>query len=632
MSASSLPQELRRKLPSPHGIAIAILEASQSEDTSISDIAELVANDPALSGRLLQLTNSAAMGGAVASIHQAVGRLGMHAVKNLALGFSVVDQHSSGRCAHFPYKKFWSESLLMAHLMRELATAVNLGSADELFTCALLARVGCLGLATAYPVEYAAVLSKPLSDAQLLAQEVSTLGIHHLDISAALLREWGFPELLITPVLLHESPLGFESISVPGMALIARALHVAYCVAKLACTPGTTDLLTCTQLQEFALDLAISTSALDLILQNALTQSMTWAGILQIYLLDFSTLIHQAPSTSGLAPKSESSSTQLRILIVEDDQIIRTLLQTWLKVEVGHSLMSAADGAEALALAQTFMPQIIITDWRMPVMNGLELCRALRQSDWGQDIYVLMLTAANGDDDLVQAFDAGVDDYLTKPLNRKALGARLKAAWRYVHMRETWMRDNERLTRSAAELALSNRRFQLASLTDSLTGIPNRRAGQSVLVQALSAAQRYGVPLCVISIDIDHFKNINDNFGHAAGDEVLHLIGQTLQQAARKEDTVCRWGGEEFFIIAPNISLSEGAIAAERFRQFVEQQTLTLERAVTAVTISLGVACLDLESKSKDQLLIEVDQALYAAKRGGRNRVAVSELGEVRLI
>jgi diguanylate cyclase (GGDEF)-like protein len=285
-----------------------------------------------------------------------------------------------------------------------------------------------------------------------------------------------------------------------------------------------------------------------------------------------------------------------------------------------------------LGLAESFKPQIIITDWRMPVMNGLELCRTLRESEWGQDIYVLMLTAANGDDDLVQAFDAGVDDYLTKPLNRKALGARLKAAWRYVHMRETWMRDNERLARSAAELTQSNRRFQLASLTDALTGIPNRRAGQSVLVQAISAAQRYGVPLCAISIDIDHFKTINDNFGHLVGDEILQRMGQTLLRAARKEDTVCRWGGEEFFVIAPNISLSEGAIAAERYRRFVEQQTLTLSGAMPSVTISLGVACLDLEYRSKDQLLVEADQALYAAKRGGRNRVAISELGIVRLI
>ncbi len=632
MTASILPQKLRRKLPSPHGVAIAILEASQSENTGIDDIAELVANDPALSGRLLQLANAAAMGGGVTSIHQAVGRLGMEAVKNLALGFSVVDQHSSGRCVHFPYRKFWSESLLMAHLMRELAIDVNLGSADELFTCALLARIGCLGLATAYPEEYSALLITPLSDEQLLAQEEALLGIHHLDISAALLREWGFPELLITPVLLHESPRGYDSITVSGMALIARALHVVYCLAKLACTPGTTDLLHCTELQEFAQALSIPSNVLESMLQNALTQSMTWAGILQIYLVDFSALLNLATPEAGVTHYKESSSTQLRILIVEDDPIIRTLLQTWLKVEVGHSLMSAADGAEALAIARSFMPQIIITDWRMPVMNGLDLCKALRQSEWGQSIYVLMLTAADGDDDLVQAFDAGVDDYLTKPLNRKALGARLKAAWRYVHMRETWMRDNDRLTRSAAELALSNRRFQLASLTDALTGIPNRRAGQSVLVQAISAAQRYGVPLCVISIDIDHFKAINDNFGHVVGDEVLHTIGQTLQQAARKEDTVCRWGGEEFFIIAPNISLSEGAIAAERFRKFVEEQTLTLENTVTSVTISLGVACLDLESKSKDQLLIEADQALYAAKRGGRNRVAVSELGEVRLI
>jgi HD-like signal output (HDOD) protein len=243
MTASILPQELRRKLSSPHGVAIAILEASQNENTGISDIADLVANDPALSGRLLQLANAADMSGGVTTIHQAVRRLGMDAVKNLALSFSVVDQHSSGHCVHFPYKKFWSESLVMAHLMRELATAVNVGSVDELFTCALLARIGCLGLATAYPTEYSALLSTPLFDQELLAQEVATFGLHHLDISAALLREWGFPELLISPVLLHESPLGYESIKVPGMALIARALRVAYSVAKLACTPGTTNLV-----------------------------------------------------------------------------------------------------------------------------------------------------------------------------------------------------------------------------------------------------------------------------------------------------------------------------------------------------------------------------------------------------
>jgi diguanylate cyclase (GGDEF)-like protein len=556
----------------------------------------------------------------------------MDAVKNLALGFSVVDQHSSGRCTHFPYKKFWTESLMMGHVMRELATAVHMGSPDELFTCALLARIGCLGLATAYPVEYAAVLSEPLTDAQLLVREVAAVGIHHLDISAALLHEWGVPDVLIEPVLLHESPRGHVALSVPRVALIAHALRVAYCLADRACSPGAIDLLDCEELQEFAAAYGLQPDTLEVLVQNAMTHSMAWAEILKIRLLDFSTIYQPTRTEPEPQRGVAAASTQLRILIVEDDPIVRALLETWLRVEVGHSLKSVADGAEALALAQSFMPQIIITDWRMPVMNGLDLTKALRQSDWGQNIYVLMLTAADDDNDLVQAFDAGVDDYLTKPLNRKALGARLKAAWRYVHMRESWMRDNERLARSASELALSNRRFQLASLTDALTGIPNRRAGQSALVQAISAAQRYGMPLCVISIDIDHFKLINDNHGHLIGDEVLQLIGKTLQQAARKEDTVCRWGGEEFFIVAPNITLSEGAIAAERFRKFVETQTLTMDSAALSVTISLGVACLDLDSKGKDQLLIESDQALYAAKRGGRNRVAVSELGEVRLV
>jgi diguanylate cyclase (GGDEF)-like protein len=632
MTVPTLPHALRQKLPSPHGVAIAILEASQRDSTGIADIAELVASDPALSGRLLQLANAAALGGGVTSVHQAVGRLGLDATKNLALGFSVVDQHSNGRCTHFPYKKFWTQSLLMAHVMRELASAVYMGSADELFTCALLARIGCLGLATAFPVEYAAVLSTGLTEEQLLAREVADLGIHHIDVSAALLSEWGVPELLVGPVLLHETPRGFETVSPPRIALITRALHVAYRVAVMACTPDTADLLACEELQEFGSAYGLQPAALEVLLHNAVSQSVAWADILQIRLLDFSILYHPSHSAPVSDPYPQTATTQLRILIVDDEPIVRTLLETWLKVEGGHSLKSAADGAEALVLAESFLPQIIITDWRMPVMNGLELCKALRRSDWGQNIYVLMLTAADDDNDLVRAFDAGVDDYLNKPLNRKALGARLKAAWRYVHMRDTWMRDNARLARSASELALSNRRFQLASLTDALTGIPNRRAGQGALIQAISSAQRYGIPLCVISIDIDHFKTINDQYGHLVGDEVLQLIGSTLQQAARKEDTVCRWGGEEFFIVAPNISLSEGAIAAERFRKFVENQTLTTERASLSVTISLGVACLDLDSKGKDQLLMESDQALYAAKRGGRNRVAVSELGEVRLV
>ena len=635
MTVSILSPELLRKLPSPHGVAIAILEASQNDSTGINDLAELIANDPALSGRLLQLANSAALGHRVVSIKQAVANLGMNAVKNLALCFSIVDQHSAGRCVPFPYKIFWSESLVMGHLMYELATAANLGPADELFTCALLARIGRLGLATAFAEEYATVLAAQLSDAQLLAEEEASLGIQHLDLSAAMLRQWGFPEPMLAAVLQHESPQGYQSISVPGAAPIAHALRVAYCVARLACTPtstASTDLMKCRELLDFAEAFAIAPSTLEALLNNALNQAMAWSGILQLNVVDFSTLLHRSKPDATPEPGQGASSTQLRILIVEDDPIVRTLLETWLKVEVGHSLLSAANGAEALKLADTFLPQIIITDWRMPVMNGLDLCRALRDSERGQNIYVLMLTAADGDDDLVQAFDAGVDDYLTKPINRKALGARLKAAWRHVQMRETWMRDNQRLVRTGAELALSNRRFQLASMTDALTGIPNRRAGQNVLAQAISAAHRYRVPLCVISIDVDHFKVINDSFGHLAGDEALQLIGQTLQLAARKEDTVCRWGGEEFFIIAPNISLSDGAVAAERLRKFVENQTITLEDASVSVTISLGVACLDLESKNKDQLLIEADQALYAAKHGGRNRVGISELGEVRLI
>jgi diguanylate cyclase (GGDEF)-like protein len=366
----------------------------------------------------------------------------------------------------------------------------------------------------------------------------------------------------------------------------------------------------------------LSASDLAALVDRAVAQSQLWAGLLKIDLLDFAAVL--PPVTATAAPTVHTGS-RLRILIVEDDPIARTLLLTWLKVDGGHRLYTASNGEEAMDLALRYSPQIIITDWRMPVMNGLELCKNLRLSDWGRSIYVLMLTAADEEEDLVTAFEAGVDDYLTKPLKRPALGARLKAAWRYVQLRETWMRDNERLARVAADLELSNRRHQLASLTDTLTGLPNRRAGQSSLTQAISAAQRYGKQLCVISIDIDHFKHINDRYGHGGGDEVLQLIGNTIQHVARVEDTVCRWGGEEFLIVAPNISLEEGIAAAHRFRRFVESLAISVDVHSISVTISLGVACLDVDSKTRDRLLIEADQALYEAKLAGRNRVAVMD-------
>ena len=341
--------------------------------------------------------------------------------------------------------------------------------------------------------------------------------------------------------------------------------------------------------------------------------------------------MHADPRSSGAgtpAPLLETSPA-LRILVVEDDPIARTLLQTWLKVDVGQSLVTAANGEEALRLARRYLPQVIITDWRMPVMDGIAFCKALRQTDWGNSIYVLMLTASSGDEDLVQAFDAGVDDFLGKPLNRQALGARLRAAWRYVHFRESWMRDRQRLEQANERLELSVRQLQLSSLSDALTGLPNRRAGQKAIVQALGWAQRHGLHMCVLCLSIDDLQGFSAVAGQEGCDEVLQSVGVTLQQAARDEDTVCRWGTDEFLIVAPGLSLSEGLAAARRFRTLIAHHRMALEGDTVGATVSVGVACWQSQEVGRAQLLMEVHRALLAAKRAGGDRVACLEGGQV---
>jgi two-component system cell cycle response regulator len=240
-----------------------------------------------------------------------------------------------------------------------------------------------------------------------------------------------------------------------------------------------------------------------------------------------------------------------------------------------------------------------------------------------------MLTSVSEENELYRAFDAGVDDYLVKPVNTRALSARLKAAWRYVRLRDAWEKDHLRLTTAAAELALANRRLQEAASSDHLTGLANRRAGLTVLSQAWSASVRYRQPLSVIMIDIDHFKSINDAHGHAAGDRVLQQLSECLRIAARKEDSVCRWGGEEFLMICPSVLMQECALFAERLRKLVAKIRVQVEGKVIQITISAGVSSWTPDSKHVEQLLGEADVALYNAKNGGRNRIVSFSMKQV---
>jgi diguanylate cyclase (GGDEF)-like protein len=311
---------------------------------------------------------------------------------------------------------------------------------------------------------------------------------------------------------------------------------------------------------------------------------------------------------------------KMRVLLVDDDRAMRMLLQEMLNA-AGHQVTVASNGIEALKILENERPQLIITDWVMPEMDGITLCRELRAKAENRSIYVILMTAYESPGKLLEAFEAGADDYVYKPITPKMFFARLGAAQRVVQLQEDLAADREQLLRYSNELAIANERLLLQALTDSLTGLHNRRFAMERLEQEWALTKRGGRALSCLMVDVDHFKLINDRHGHQVGDEALKRVATVLKKAARTEDVVCRYGGEEFLVICPDTKLADAFQCAERLRLSVEAQTLKLpDGNELKMTVSIGLTEKQDAFNSLAVLLNQVDKNLYAAKEAGRNR------------
>ncbi len=301
----------------------------------------------------------------------------------------------------------------------------------------------------------------------------------------------------------------------------------------------------------------------------------------------------------------------MNILIAEDDAPSRLMLQSLL-TKWGYTVTVAADGDEAWRiLCDPVHPMLIILDWLMPGIEGPEIVRRLRVREGNNPHYVIIMTSCSSDNSVTLALDAGADDFITKPFNNSELRARVNVGCRMTHLHETLAEKLHKLE-SATETI-----FELAR-TDELTGLHNRRSFNETFALSLSSARRHGHPLSLISIDLDHFKTINDTYGHSIGDLVLKEFSNLLKDMVRVEDIASRWGGEEFIIMLPNTTSEAAAALAERIRSTFEQQSSSA--SPLAVTASFGVSQLQ-NDDNEDSLIRRVDNALYTAKREGRNRV-----------
>lgn len=297
----------------------------------------------------------------------------------------------------------------------------------------------------------------------------------------------------------------------------------------------------------------------------------------------------------------------MRLLIAEDELISRRLLVAAL-ARMGHDVLVAEDGRAAWEILEREDVRLVVADWEMPNMDGLELVRRIRAEANRPYIYVILLTSRGDKQDIVAGMNAGADDYVTKPWDEGELTVRLKAGMRVLALYSQLDDRNEQLRRMA--------------LVDGLTGIANRRAFDDDFMRHREQARRFWRTLSLIMIDIDRFKPYNDTYGHEAGDNALRTVAQILQRDLRQVDKAYRYGGEEFVCLLPETDETGAFIVADRLRQAVFEARIAHPGNPPAgvVTVSLGVATFDMRDQGED-LIKHADAALYAAKAAGRNRV-----------
>lgn len=298
----------------------------------------------------------------------------------------------------------------------------------------------------------------------------------------------------------------------------------------------------------------------------------------------------------------------MRILIAEDDPAFRQLLEDTL-ARWGYDVVVSRDGNEACQMLQSEnAPQLAILDWKMPGMEGIDICRAIRKNADEHYHYIILLTSQQRDEDLVIGMEAGADDYIIKPFKYNELRVRLRAGRRIIELQNDLLAAREILRAKAAH--------------DSLTGLLNHEEILGVLDRELARSERDGICVSIIMADIDHFKKINDTYGHLAGDAVLRLTAREMHSMMRAYDSIGRYGGEEFLVILPECCLECAAAFAERLRKRISSEKMDTTEGLISVTISLGVAASNREKGEDGQTLVRAaDAALYKAKESGRNRV-----------
>lgn len=317
-----------------------------------------------------------------------------------------------------------------------------------------------------------------------------------------------------------------------------------------------------------------------------------------------------------------SGPAQERILVVDDHPDNVEIINARLSSR-GFRIETATNGEEALRMVHDNPPHLILLDVMMPLMDGYEVSRRIKQDDKLPYIPIILVTARDSTQDKVEGLDAGADDYLTKPINFPELEARVRSMLRIKRLQDEVDQKNR-------ELELANKRLRKLSITDGLTNLFNHRHIHELLHEEFERTRRSGEPMAVVMLDLDRFKQVNDTFGHPTGDVILYETARILRETAREIDMVGRYGGEEFIVLLPGADEEAATQFAERVRNAVATHRFRDEANEVRMTISGGVSSFpDRDIDHPDVLIKRADQALYSAKESGRDRIVrASEIAD----
>lgn len=433
-------------LPSPKGVALRVMHLCQEETVSLTELASAIQTDPALSGRIIKIANyvNPNKSRPIASVTiDTLILIGIHAVRQAVLCMSLISNYRDGPCKLFDYEYFWSTAIAKANAAQAISQLNRVAPPAEIFNAGLMCGIGQLALVTARPASYGEILQN-LPDAPvdiIMQAELEKFGLNQRDMLVLMLQDWGVPRLFIDAMYYHEDPIssGFPENS--RMLRLTYTLQLSALLAH-ACIHGQEDPALVEQLSISCSMLDIDREQLELLLEQTSMNWMDWARLLNVQTRRYKPRPLMMPPIRGFLrsePVMEPvppATVPLRILIVGADDAQRILLGKFLTA-AGHSVTTSDNGLTAFGMATHDLPQVIISDWLMPGMDGLKLCSDLRKVPAGSKLYFILLTPFEDERRKMEAYEAGVDEILRTPINTRLLAARLLAAQRIANPNAT---------------------------------------------------------------------------------------------------------------------------------------------------------------------------------------------------